>query len=432
MDCSKREAFMRYSLSATSSLAAIAVFAAATTLSSADVRRRPVSGERVPVTSPTVVAKLVAPNPLAHGEFGRSVATNGRFVVVGAPGIVHDHSRLSDGSAHVYIRRGWTWVHSETLVANDAQHDESFGRSVAIAGDLIAVGAEHDNTIGQPYAGAVYLFRRTRHGWFQQQKLVPDQLGANDHYGHCLAMNRTTLAVGTWSSKRVYIYQRDAGAWNLSQVVRDETPGNTAFGTKVALYGNTLVVGARATSHSDRLGAGAVIVYERDDDGMFTEVQKLTALEPEDGDRFGSSVAIFKGTIVVGADGDDHGADKDAGSVHVFARIEDEWVEAKKLISPTVMESQQFGSSVTAWHKGIVVGAPTDAPLGLASAGCAYQFKCMGDDWCFIDPVTSHDAAAGDEFGEVAMHGYISVYGARHADHSECTNAGAAYVVLLP
>jgi hypothetical protein len=379
-----------------------------------------------------VVAKLVPPKPLANGEFGRSVATSGRFVVVGAPGIVHDHSRLSDGSAHVYVRRGWTWVHSDVLVANDAQNDESFGRSVAIAGDLIAVGAEHDNTIGQPYAGAVYLFRRTRHGWFHQQKLVPDQLGANDHFGHCLAMNRTLLAVGTWSSKNVYIYRRDAGVWNLSQVVHDATPGDTGFGTRVALYGNTLVVGAQKTDHSDRTDAGAVVVFERDEDGMFTEVQKLTSLEPENNDHFGSSVAVFNSTIVVGAAGDDHGADTDAGSVHVFSRIENEWVEAKKLISPTVMKSQRFGSSVTAWHKGIVVGAPTDAPLGLSSAGCAYQFKCMGDDWCFIDPVTSLDAAVGDEFGEVAMHGYVGVFGARHADHSGQTNAGAAYVVLLP
>jgi hypothetical protein len=423
---------MRFSLSATSFLVAAAVVAAATTLSSADELRRGASGERVPVTGPTVVAKLVAPKPVAHGEFGRSVATSGRFIVVGAPGIVHDHSRLTDGSAHVYVRKGWKWVHEQALVANDLQHDESFGRSVAIAGNLVAVGAEHDNTIGHEYAGAVYLFRRTRHGWIRQQKLVPDQLGANDHFGHCLAMTRDTLVAGTWSSKTVYVYQRDGGPWDLTQVIRDATPGHTSFGQKVALFGDHLVVGARTTDNADRVGAGAAIVFEKDDEGVFHEVQKLTALEPENNDHFGSSVSIFGRTIAIGADGDDHGADEDAGSVHIFTRIEGEWVEAKKLIPPTVLESQQFGSSVTAWRKRVVVGAPADAPLGLTQAGCAYDFKCMGDDWCFIDPVTSDDAAVGDEFGEVAIRGYVGVFGARHADHSGVSNPGAAYVVLLP
>jgi len=422
---------MKISRPQMSVLMALALLAAIVSLTAAGEIRRGTVDQQVPVTVPTEVSKLVAPYPEENGEFGRSVATNGRFVVVGAPGIVHDHSRMSDGSVHVYVRKGWGYIHRQKLVSNDQQDDESFGRSVAVSGSTIAVGAEHDNSSGREFAGAVYIFERTHHGWMRRQKLVPDDLGAGDHFGHSLAFHGDTLAVGTWNADKVYVYERDGETWVQQQVIRMPPPGRRNFGHSVSLFKDTLVVGAQWNDHSDHIAAGAAYVFERFNQG-FVNTHTLIALDAEDGDNFGSSVSVRGNTIVIGAQGDDHGTDENSGSAYVFTRAGSHWIRAKKLTPPTVRGWQQFGRSVAVSRNRIVVGAPGDAPLGLWGAGDGFEFKCVAGDWCYHDAVVSNDAAAGDHFGEVALRGHISVFGARLADHSGLENPGAAYVVLLP
>ena len=103
-----------------------------------------------------------------------------------------------------------------------------------------------------------------------------------------------------------------------------------------------------------------------------------------EGDRFGTSVAIFDDTIVVGAFGDDDNGD-DSGSAYVFVRSGEEWThQAKiltahksKLLAPDGAAYDWFGRS-TALHKdAIVVGAPGD---GNKLRGSAYVFSSWGPD----------------------------------------------------
>jgi len=422
---------MKISRPLLSVLMALALLAAIVSLTAAGEIQRVTVDRQVPVPAPAEVSKLVAPYPEENGEFGRSVATNGRFVVIGAPGIVHDHSRMSDGSAHVYVRKGWGYIHRQKLVSNDQQDDESFGRSVGVFGNTIAVGAEHDNSSGNVYSGAVYIFERTRHGWMWRQKLAPDDLWDSDHFGNSLAIYEDTLVIGTWGADKVYVYERDGETWVQRQVIRMPPPNHRNFGHSVSLFKDTLVVGAEWNDHSDHDAAGAAYVFERFDQA-FVNTHALIALDAEDEDHFGSSVSVSGDTIVVGAQGDDHGTDENSGSAYVFTRAGEHWIRAKKLTPPTVRGWQQFGRSVAVSRNRIAVGAPGDSPLGPWGTGCGFEFKCVAGDWCYRDPVVSNDAAAGDHLGEVALHGHISVFGAREANHSGLENAGAAYVVLLP
>jgi len=83
-------------------------------------------------------------------DIGSSVAMQGDTLVIGRPD-------SNDPEAYVYVRdeaRGWT--QQVVLTPSDAPLTDFFGRSVAIDGDVILVGATHD---GIP--GAVSVFTRS-------------------------------------------------------------------------------------------------------------------------------------------------------------------------------------------------------------------------------------------------------------------------------
>ncbi|EJK67638.1 hypothetical protein THAOC_11302, partial [Thalassiosira oceanica] len=98
-------------------------------------------------TTSTYRAKLLAPDGATWDEFGRSVAIYGDTIVVGAP--CDDDNGENSGSAHVFVRSGEEWTHQAKLLAPDGAEYDCFGDSVAIYGDTIVVGAPYDDDIQQ-------------------------------------------------------------------------------------------------------------------------------------------------------------------------------------------------------------------------------------------------------------------------------------------
>jgi hypothetical protein len=69
---------------------------------------------------------------------------------------------------------------------------------VAISGDTVVVGAEHDDTRGRD-AGAAYVFERDRGGpgqWGQVIKLTADDAETEAYFGGAVAIDGDTLVVG--------------------------------------------------------------------------------------------------------------------------------------------------------------------------------------------------------------------------------------------
>ena len=91
-------------------------------------------------------------------RFGRSIAIDGNWLVVGAP-FDRDKGRYS-GSAYLFKRdqsnpARWSW--EGKLNAIDGQGDDFFGEDVAISGEVVVIGKPTDNDIG-PRSGAAYIF----------------------------------------------------------------------------------------------------------------------------------------------------------------------------------------------------------------------------------------------------------------------------------
>ena len=103
-------------------------------------------------------AKLTASDYAANAEFGSSVTISGNAVVVGAPNATIG-SNLSEGAAYVYTEpaSGWTNMNEAAKLTDPyGSSDETYGRSVAITGNTLVIGADAFNNI---YGGGdAYVF----------------------------------------------------------------------------------------------------------------------------------------------------------------------------------------------------------------------------------------------------------------------------------
>ncbi len=115
-------------------------------------------GARYPITVDPIAqqAYLKASNTDTDDLFGTSVAVSGDTVVVGAPGESSNatgvngdqtnNSALNSGAAYVFVRNGTTWTQQAYLKASNTDPGDSFGVSVAISGDTVVVGADHEDS----------------------------------------------------------------------------------------------------------------------------------------------------------------------------------------------------------------------------------------------------------------------------------------------
>ena len=102
--------------------------------------------------------KIVATDLQAGDQFGKSVAISGDYVVVGA--YAEDEEGSAAGAAYIFHRTGTnTWDAGVKIVATDPQAYDEFGKSVAISGNYAVVGA-YGESAGGSYAGAAYIFHR--------------------------------------------------------------------------------------------------------------------------------------------------------------------------------------------------------------------------------------------------------------------------------
>ncbi len=214
---------------------------------------------------------------------GVRLGTDPGAFVVGSEGDNELASRA--GSVRTYLRTNGSWTASPKIFATDAAEDAYFGRSVALSGDWLAVGAPTWNWPWYPETGgpgAVYLFRRdgsSPTGWTEHVKLTcPDATGEYDSFGYSAALDGDLLAVGAWRidtsaprSGTVYLYQRnDSGTpgdhtddtWDCLGRLTQPVPTEQAqFGREMNLVGRDLVVLAPNATTPGEAGPGVVYVY---------------------------------------------------------------------------------------------------------------------------------------------------------------------------
>ena len=326
---------------------------------------------------------------------------------------------------------------------------QSYGKSVAIDGDIAVVGAPGDSN----EKGAAYVLRTTDGGatYVELAKLTASDrysVAGEHRFGWSVAIDGNTIVVGApgtvdWDSVdtpgAAYVYRTTDGWASHTEIklTADDAEERDGFGGAVAIAGNTIVVGAW------NQGGGAAYVYRTTDGGgTYPQVAKLSSdcvnvlypSQPCFYDAFGASVAISEvgDTIVAGAWGHDdakydagtYSASSDMGSAYVL-RTTDDWSThtTTKLTAADAAKGDEFGISVAIDGDTVVVGAWKDDD----DTGSAYVFRAS--DGTQLAKVTASDGAAGDKFGNsVAIAGDTIVVGAKRKDETNFGAHGAAYV----
>ncbi len=208
--------------------------------------------------------------------FGTAVAVDGSTAVVGAFG---DDS--GKGAVYVFTQNGNAWPRAARLTAPNAANDDSFGRSVAVDGDFVVVGSWRDDD-GGTNSGSVYVFTKptSANGWGAwgglsstakdalTAKLTASDAAAEDHFGWSVAIDGDNVVVGAHGndddgtdSGSAYLFTKPSGGWaTATETVKLTAPDGAAgdeFGYSVAAGRDRAIVGAPG----DESDTGAAYVF---------------------------------------------------------------------------------------------------------------------------------------------------------------------------
>jgi hypothetical protein len=344
------------------------------------------------------------------GYFGTPVAISGDTLVVGAPGI--------DAAYVLYRNQGGTdnWGEVRKLTGPDR-----FGCAVSIAGDTVVVGACYadDSAFSNDNRGAAFVFYRNQGGtdnWGQVKQLIANDWAWDDDFGDAVAVAGDTVIVGVRHKSSgtaygtAYVYYRNQGGmdgWGqVKKITAIDGAQNAYFGTSIALYGDTAVIGAPGATIGSNYSQGAAYVYYRNQGGTdsWGPVGKLTANNGAQDDHFGQSASLDVDVLVVGANMDNLGTGWQ-GSASVYYRNEgglDSWGQVKNLVAGDGVGGDNFACSVVVSGGDIVVGANNDTPDVGSSLGSQYLFSNSEggvNNWGQAFKLSAGDSAPGGGFG---------------------------------
>ncbi|MCH8294623.1 T9SS type A sorting domain-containing protein [Candidatus Poribacteria bacterium] len=378
--------------------------------------------------------KLIPNDTGAGDRFGLSVAMNGNYAIVGAPGKIIETTEERDigksaGAAYIFVRRSAGWTQQAKLVSDDLGVADFFGISVSLDGDTAIVGAYKHNW-PRADGGAVYVFVRNGEAWTQQQKLTPDDTQQFDFFGYAISISGNSAIVGSIRSDRAgndsgaaYIFVRDGTSWTQqARVVGNNTGREDRFGFSVDISGNLAIVGCPKNGKG-----GAAYIFEREGIKWVQRKsrfqKRIIPAEKADGAEFGYSVAINGERAVIGAK-----SAGDSGAVYIFTATGGLiWEQQAKLTANDSTSRDEFGLSVGISENRLITGAPGHSSGG-PNSGAAYIFELEEAAWRQQSKLSDSETAAEDQFGyAVAIGENFAVVGARQDDDGG-SNAGAAYI----
>ncbi|WP_289032083.1 cadherin-like beta sandwich domain-containing protein [uncultured Paraglaciecola sp.] len=215
-------------------------------------------------------------------------------------------------------------------------------------------------------------------------------------------------------------------------------------------------------------GSGAAYVFERSlvgNQAIWQQTAYLKASNTQSNDAFGFSVAIWENTIVVGAYGEkninagveaeqDNFTNRNIGSAYVFIKENGEWIQ-QAYLKPSHVEIKDyfFGYSVDIYNDTIAIGAPRESSdaTGINGdqtntlseySGAVYVFKRSNHAWsqdAYIKPLVNNaqdlfgsdlslfenTLAVGSDFEDSDGQGINSL-----ANNDDALNSGAVWVFV--
>ncbi|MEM7516029.1 MAG: FG-GAP repeat protein, partial [Planctomycetota bacterium] len=226
----------------------------------------------------------------------------------------------------------------------------------------------------------------------------------------------------------VVVFERAAGLWSETQRLSAlDAEAFARFGASVAIDGDRLAIGAPAADG----GRGAVYLFELNPFGEWDQTAQITATGGAPGDEFGSALALSGDRLAVGAPERDvigFQFHAEAGTAYVFVESGGQWSQEARIEAPDASSADDFGRALVLSSDSLLVGAPGDDDVGV-DAGSVYAYTRTGTSWNLDGEVRASDTAGGDEFGRALdLDGSLAIVGAP-GDDDGALNAGSATIL---
>ena len=210
--------------------------------------------------------KTIIPNEIEEGNhFGRSTVVSGNYIAISAP--KNDNNGFSSGSVDIFHLVESEWEFVQTIVPSNPSAFDYFGHSLAMDDSVLVVGTPGDNENGHK-SGSVYVFRNTINGWIEEARLLADDGNSNDNFGESVAVLGAQILVGAYRGSGLtsktgcaYSFSYDGNEWAQDgKLFADDGVDYDHFGCSVALSGDWALVGAYKGNDKQ----GAAYLYYND------------------------------------------------------------------------------------------------------------------------------------------------------------------------
>lgn len=350
------------------------------------------------------------------------------------------------------------------LTGSDGSTQGVLYSKVAIDNDFLILGApwhEEDALGSDPIyeAGAAYLFKKSDDGdWERIQKIVASDRVRNSNFGCSVSISGNYAVIGSrtnsfdevgeneiWASGAAYIFEKNNNdEWiEVQKIVASDRNDEGYFGGAVSISGNYIVVGEIGDGNTSNgyTWAGAAYIFERNNTGVWNEIQKITNSNQHSFDNFGKSVSIDGIYAVISATGVDKNVEEQdsldgAGAAFIFKKnTNGSWQEIQKIVASDRDENDRFGNDVSISGSYAVVAANQEGHDEngnnfLWFSGSAYIFEMSNDGyWNEVQKIVASDREQEDMFGSsVSIRNDIIIIGSPQQDlDATRKNEGAVY-----
>ncbi len=343
---------------------------------------------------------LTPSHSAVQDQFGSATSIYGDTLLVGSP-FLGPPSTAGLGAAFVFERDPGGWPEVHPIFPPNEYPNQMFGASVALHGGTLMVQEFlQDPTVAPEGGSAVHVYERQGQVWIHTQRLtepgynMPSQ--PND-FGRSIDLHTDIVYISNRREDKVHVFSRTGGAWtsletvtaaNLLPFVPDPS---VAFANRVVADDNTLVIASGAGA-----GGGPAWILERLN-GQWQAVAELDSA-PAGGLGPEPAIAIADGFVFVGSELEEG----QGGKVYVFKRDAGIWIFHQVLRATPHLTLQRFGNSIGIDDGTLVVGAPGVEVQGTGFAGAAFVFhQSLGQLWEQVEVLTAAAPVQSIRMGSV-------------------------------
>lgn len=315
---------------------------------------------------------LLAPTPQGNDVLGSVLALDDEWAVAGVPNRTLVQS--TEGIVLLWPRIGLGYGAGIVLQSPLPTNGGQFGYSLELSGGELVVGELYSDLFGSPTRGAVHRYRDVNGTWAYVDSIPNPVQFTFDYFGWSVARDGDLIAIGApihtqlFSAQgAVYLFRLVGGQWvQETMLVASDGDNGDWFGSTVAISGGRVLVGA-PQKITGGLSSGAAYAFEQVA-GVWTETGRF-AVDLGSGDQLlGVALDVDGTTAVIGA-----AQVNDVGAAYVFVDTGATWVRQERLQPAGLGSVAIFGQSLDLAGDRLIVGAWQDEVGGMYS-GSAWVF----------------------------------------------------------